>query len=195
MSREVPPPVRYGSGLKVDVGYENQKARYVFSEPDDDFIRLARSINEPWVFLKVCASPDEIKDYLSEKWEIQPQGYLMSCFHPMKFPEVRLQDDYQWEVERYPSTAVVKIVTRDGELASVGRVVLVDDMAVYDRISTEIGHRRKGLGTLLMKELEKTARSKGVVNNFLAATGEGRQLYQSFGWKVHSFYTSVVIPG
>lgn len=186
---------KYRSGFKVDVGQERQKERYVFSELNDDFIQLAGSIDEPWVFLKVCAAPNEVKGNIPPRWEIQPQGYMMSCLHPMEFPGTSLPNGYKLEFDNYNSTYVVRIVTLKGELASIGRVVLVDGMAIYDGISTESDHRKKGLASLLMKELEKIALSKNISKNFLVATEEGRLLYLSLGWEVYSFYTSVVIPG
>ncbi|SNR47776.1 GNAT family N-acetyltransferase [Flavobacterium sp. ov086] len=192
LSRELPLPVKYKSGLMVNVGYENQKSRYVFSELNDDFIQLSKSIDEPGVFLKICSSPDELKGILSTKWIIQPQGYMMFCFHQMDIPNSYLHDLYKLEFEKYNSTFVVRIVTKDGELASIGRLVLVDDLAVYDRISTETNHRRKGLATILMKELEKIALANGVRNNFLVATEEGKLFYQTLGWELYSIYTSVV---
>lgn len=195
LSRELPLPVKYKSGFKTEVGYEKQKRRYVFPEPNDDFIRLAESIDEPWVFLKVCASADSIKDLAPSKWTVQPQSYMMSCFHLMRPLDISLPDGYRLVFAHYNSTYVVSIVTQHGELASTGRVVLVDDLAIYDRISTESDHRRKGLGSFLMKELEKIALSKGVFLNFLVATEEGRGLYESLGWGVYSLYTSLVIAG
>jgi hypothetical protein len=192
LSRELPLPVKYKSGFMVDVGYENQKSRYVFSDPNDDFIQLSKSIDEPNVFLKVCASPDEIKDILPNEWTIQPQGYMMTCFDEMNIPNTNLQHKYKLEFEEYNSTSVVRIITTDGELASTGRVVLVDDLAIYDRISTEANHQRNGLATFLMKELEKIALKNGVCNNFLVATEEGKLLYQTLGWEVYSLYTSAV---
>lgn len=195
LSRGVPPPVKYQSGLKVDVGLEDQKARYVFPELNDDVFRLADAINEPWVFLKVCTGPENITNRISGKWTIQPQGYMMTCFHPMNALTTGLHEGYKLEFEHYHATTVVKIVTQAGEPAAIGRVVAVDDLAVYDRIITEEKHRRKGLARFLMKELEKIALSKGVSKNFLVATEEGKLLYQSLGWEVYSLYTSIVIPG
>jgi GNAT superfamily N-acetyltransferase len=193
LSRDLPLPIKYKSGFKVEVGDPKQKERYVFAELNEDFIQLTKLIDEPWVFLKVCASFDDFKDKISKKWEIQPQGYMMYCFHPMNFPNVTLHNDYRVEFDQYNSTFVVKIVTKNGELASMGRVVLVDDLAVYDRILTENNHRRKGLATFVMKELEKIALSKGISNNFLVATKEGKTLYESLGWELYSLYTSIVI--
>ena len=193
LSRELPLPVTYKSGFKVDVGFENQKIRYVFSEPNRDFFQLSGEINEPYIFLKFCGTPSEIKDKISEKWKIQPQGYMMFCFHPMKNIENKLNENYSLSFENYNSTFVVKILAKNGEIASQGRVVLVDDIAVYDRIVTNNSYKRKGLASILMKELEKIALSKQVYQNFLVATEEGKHLYESLGWKLYSLYTSIVI--
>ena len=52
VSRGVSLSVRYKSGFKVDVGWEEQKCRFVFPVLNEDLIHLAESIEEPWVFLK-----------------------------------------------------------------------------------------------------------------------------------------------
>lgn len=194
LSRELPSPSKYKSGFKVDVGYETQKARYVFPELNEDFFQLTKSIDEPWIYLKVCACSEELKSLLLEKWVIKPQGYMMSCLQPMNIPDVSLHKEYKLEYDSYNSTFVIRIITEKGELASIGRVVIVDDLAVYDRISTEDNHKRKGLATFLMKELEKIALSKGILNHFLVATEQGKLLYESLGWELYSLYTSIVIP-
>ncbi|MCC9070639.1 GNAT family N-acetyltransferase [Flavobacterium sp. F-65] len=193
LSRELPLPIKYKSGYMIDVGYENQKKRYVFTEPNNDYIQLSKSIDEPWVYLKACTAPDKLKSMLSKKWVIEPQGYMMSCSTQMSFSNRNLSDDYKFEFDNYNSTFVIRIVTKNGELTSIGRVVLVDDLAIYDRISTEENHRRKGLGTILMKELEKIALANNVSNNFLVATEEGKSLYLSLGWEIYSLYSSAVI--
>lgn len=194
LSRELPLPVQYKSGLMVEVGYENQKRRYVFPQLNEDLIELSKHIDQPCIFIKVCASPDELKNSISKKWIIQPQGYMMSCFRQMDIRNRNLDGKYRLELEQYNSTYLVRIVTIDGQLASTGRVVLVDDLAIYDRISTEPHHKRMGLASFLMKELEKIALANDIYNNFLVATEEGRLFYQSLGWEIYSLYTSAVIP-
>lgn len=97
------------------------------------------------------------------------------------------------EFENYNSTFVIRILTENNEVASEGRVVIIDDLAIYDRIITNSNHKRKGLASFLMKELENIALSKGVFKNFLVATQEGKSLYESLGWELYCFYTSIVI--
>ncbi|MBK1896918.1 GNAT family N-acetyltransferase [Chryseobacterium paridis] len=195
LSRELPLPVPYKSGFTVDVNAPTQKKRYLFCEPNEDFIQLSESINEPLVFLKVSSAFETFKDKIPSRWEVQGDQYMMSCFHTMHFLDRELPEDYQLEYEQYNSTYVVNIVTKEmGEQAAIGRVAIVDDLAVYDQIITDPNHRRKGLGSFVMKELEKIALSKGAYNNFLVATPEGKSLYESLGWEVYCAYTSIVIP-
>ncbi|GEN72740.1 GNAT family N-acetyltransferase [Chryseobacterium lathyri] len=195
LSRKLPLPVRYKSGFKVEVGEEKQKIRYVFPEINDDFIELSKQIDEPWIYLKVCASPDEVNNRISEKWIIQPPGYMMFCSSPMNISRKSLSESYRLEYENYNSTTAVKIIDENGELACIGRIVLAGDMAVYDRIVTAENHQRNGLATFLMHELEKIAVSNGIHNNFLVATEQGKSLYETMGWELYSSYTSIVIPG
>jgi GNAT superfamily N-acetyltransferase len=193
LSRQLPLPAKYKSGFKVDVGYKRQRSRYVFPELNEDFVLLSREIKEPWIFLKVCASKIAVGELISNNWQLQPPGNMMYCFGAMKLQSRVLGNDYKLEIENYNSTYVVRIVTQSGALASIGRLVIVEDLAAYDRISTQPHHRRKGLATYLMRELEKIAVSKKVVNNFLVATNEGKLLYESLGWELYSLYTSMVI--
>lgn len=194
LSREVSFPVPYKSGFYVNVGDEKQKERFIFPELNDDFFQLADSITEPWIYLKASVSPDQITGKIPERWKLQPQGYMMTCFHPMKFPEMSLAEGYYLEFSEYNTTFVVTIVAENGEQASIGRVSLIDDVAVYDRIITEKEYQRKGLARFLLKELEKIALSKGFSKNILVATEEGKLLYETLGWKLYCLHTSIVIP-
>lgn len=196
LSRKLPAPLDFASGFKVNVGYEKQKTRYVFPELNEDFIRLAKGIQEPWIFLKVCALAADVKKSVPEKWKIQPQGYMMCCFKRMHIPDRSLHADYRLERDiDDPDVSVVRIYTQEDEPASIGRLVIIDDLAVYDRISTDEKHRRKGLATVVMKELEQIALAKGISKNFLVATEEGRVLYEALGWTLYSVYTSIVLHG
>jgi GNAT superfamily N-acetyltransferase len=194
VSRGLPPPSQFRSGFKVEVGYEKQKSRYVFPVLNEDFFELAKTVVEPWTFLKVCAPPDRLVNLLPARWVIQPQGYMMHCFRPMIKGDLSLSKEFEWELEENGPIYLLKIIDSQGALAACGRVVLIEDLAIYDRISTEPNYRRRGLASLLMYELERMALAKGVKQNFLVATDEGKELYTSLGWDLYSLYTSIVIP-
>lgn len=128
VSREVSLPVKYKSGFKVEVGWENQKTRYVFPALNEDLIHLAESIEEPWVFLKVCAACSELTEILPDRWVVQPQGYLMmSENNSDKFENRVLADGYSMETEiSDDGVYLIKIKDKNNELASSGRVACID---------------------------------------------------------------------
>ena len=195
LSRDLSLPARYRSGFRVDVGEEKQKIRYVFPELNDDFIQLAESVTEPWIYLKVCASPEQLKGLVPERWIVQPEGYMMNCRHPMIIPDHALPGNYSIEIQCItPEYFIVRILCNNTEQAAIGRLIIVDHVAVYDRVVTEEKHQRKGLATIVLAKLEGIALSKGVSNNFLVATQQGKLLYESLGWKLCSSYSSIVIP-
>src|SRR3546814_148583 len=78
-ARETAPPVPDHGGFRVDVGWPQQKARYVFAALSPAIGELARAINEPWIFLKACAPPDAMQAMLPSQWIIQRPGHMMTC--------------------------------------------------------------------------------------------------------------------
>ncbi|WP_294283097.1 GNAT family N-acetyltransferase [uncultured Chryseobacterium sp.] len=194
VSRDKPLPEAWKSGYRVLVGDEEQKVRYVFPQVNEDFISLAESIREPWIYLKVCAHPEEFSRLIPNRWKIQPQGYMMYGPEKMMVPEKPLPVGYSMEIfQQKPDVFVARINSGNKEEAAIGRLIIVDGLAIYDRIKTEKEHQRKGLATQIIKELHRMAALKGVSENFLVATGQGKLLYEFLGWKIHSFYTSIVI--
>ena len=155
ISRNLPLPTYYKSGYKVDVGYINQKQRYVFPEINEDFFQLSNEINDSWIYLKFCGSPQDVENKISAKWKIQPQGYMMYCFEPMKVVNFDLSDNYKLIIKHSKSVYISQIVTDDGSIACEGRLIIVDDLAIYDRILTHDNHKRKRLASILIGELEK----------------------------------------
>lgn len=196
LSRRLPLPVPYKSGFKVTVGYADQQERYVFPAFNADVRALATDISDPHIFLKICNAPTDLGMLLPARWTIQPQAYMMSCEGKQQEARIQLPEGYTWETEVYPGTHKLDIICRNTrEVAASGRVVQVEDMAIFDRISTTAGHRRKGLATQLMLALQQIALKQGICRHILVATAEGRLLYESMDWRVYCPYTSVVIPG
>ncbi|WP_294279977.1 GNAT family N-acetyltransferase [uncultured Chryseobacterium sp.] len=194
LSRDLPMPQRYASGYRVNVGEPKQKVRYVFPELNNDFFSLARTVDESWIFLKVCAPYEEFRQLIPTHWIVQPQGYMMYCNSRMNFGNNAMPDGYSIDIQRLsPEKCTVRIIYENKE-AAIGRLIIIDGIAFYDRIVTEEKHRRKGLAKKIMAVLEDIALSEGIQHNFLVATEQGRLLYESLGWTLYSVYTSVVIP-
>lgn len=196
LSRETPPPVPHADGWRVDVGWPQQQVRYVFSRCSKALQALADNIVEPWIFLKVCAAPDVMQMLLPPRWIIQPLGFMMTYVAQGREQDVSLSNAYTLDLTEAPAVTIAKVLTADGEIASAGRVVFVDnDFAIYDRIGTHDDHRRRGLASVVMNRLQSVALARGNTRGVLVATADGRALYETLGWRLHSLYTTAVIPG
>lgn len=193
LARQVSTPVAEGDGYKIHVGWPDQWVRYVFPTLSGSYLHIANTVTEPNIYLKVCAPPDDVRKLLPARWVIQPVGYFMVCGQPMINDGVVLHGGYTLEVFKDRPVPVVQIVTGNGELAAIGRVVFADDYAIYDRIETRPAHRRKGLASMVMYALQEMASGKGITKGLLVATAEGRMLYEKLGWQLCSLYTTAVI--
>lgn len=83
-----------------------------------------------------------------------------------------------------PGVLRVRVGAPDGTLAASGQAGLTGDGAVVaDRILTEPGHRRQGLGSAVMGRLAAAAVAQGASDGLLVASPEGRALYVTLGWE------------
>jgi predicted GNAT family acetyltransferase len=67
------------------------------------------------------------------------------------------------------------------------------ESGTFDQIVTHESHRRRRLGSTIMKLLTGEAVARGKTQGVLVATEDGLGLYRSIGWTVHSPFTSAVI--
>jgi GNAT superfamily N-acetyltransferase len=179
----------------VDIGWPQQRVRYVFSRSSKALQSLAETIVDPWIFLKVCAAPEVMQMLLPPLWIIQPLGFMMICTAQDRKQDVSLSNAYTLNLTEAPTVTVAKVLTANGEIASIGRVVFGDDFAIYDRIETHNDHRRRGLASTVMNRLQSAALVRGNTRGVLVATADGRALYKTLGWRLHSLYATAVIPG
>ena len=92
----------------------------------------------------------------------------------------------------------------EGLFAARGQVAVVRsavdgevrEAAVVDQIETCPGHRRRGLGRLVMGLLADAALDAGATTGVLGATDDGRALYAALGWHSHGPLSGAVFdPG
>jgi GNAT superfamily N-acetyltransferase len=198
LTREVDPPVAHADGFHIAVGLPRQAARYVFPHPSAAIADLGSSIAHPWVYIKACATSEQLRALLPDRWRIEELHYLMTCeAHP--FPGVGdVPTGYAMEVDDAMAATGrghVRVVAPDGAPAASGHVALGARLAIYDRIVTEPAHQRRGLGRAVMHALQALARAHGRHEGVLVATDQGRALYESLGWRLRSPWAGAVIPG
>jgi GNAT superfamily N-acetyltransferase len=98
-------------------------------------------------------------------------------------PALQLNDRYALHTE-LESDLIVCRATVHGGVVSSGRMAVVGEDAVADRIETDPQHRRRGLGSAVMASLVETAAAQGAKRGILIASIDGLRLYRSLGWKV-----------
>lgn len=198
ISRQVPAPIAHADGYRVEVQLPRHARRYVFTGPSPTLARLGHTITEPWVFLKACATADALRALLPANWQMEADGFLMSCGE-QPFPGSRpLPPGYTLVVtDDGASTDLISVQVQapDGSPAAAGHAALGEQRATYDRIITEPAHQRLGLGRAVMAALQARAHARGRHAGVLVATPEGRRLYESLGWHLRAPWATAVIPG
>ena len=72
---------------------------------------------------------------------------------------------------------------RSGEtIAASGRLFVVGNTAVFDKIVTDPAFQRRGLGSFIMRALAAQAFGHDVLNGLLLASTDGQKLYSHLGW-------------
>lgn len=90
-------------------------------------------------------------------------------------------DDFKLEHIREANCRRVSVTVNGKEVAS-GSVAKEDGHAVFDRIVTDPGFRRRGLGSFVMRALTADILEEDVETGLLMASESGRHLYQYLGW-------------
>lgn len=88
-----------------------------------------------------------------------------------------------YSTEREDADGWTLFTVRQGDhLAARGRLAVVDNYAILDRIYTNPDFRRQGLGTFVTRALTAIALEQDVEEGLLVATGDGQELYEFLGW-------------
>jgi GNAT superfamily N-acetyltransferase len=185
VSRGTAAPAVTPWGLRVEVGAANQLRRHVLLDPHEQGVReLAATVDEPLTWIKSHVEPEVLARWLPEGWTEDDPGWLMAI--DVAPAAVTPPDGYTLTSESKDGVTYVRILTSEGSLAARGQYGYAGDYGTVDQISTEPAHRRRGLGSVVMKALANAADELGASTSVLGATVEGRALYESLGWKVHA---------
>ena len=163
-TREVDPPVAHADGFHIAVGAPRQAARYVFAGPSRAIADLGATLTQPWVFIKACATSQQLRALLPAHWRIEDLHYMMTCDARTFAGSGRLPAGYALEVDDAAAAtgrAHVRVTAPDGTPAAAGHIALGPRLAIYDRIVTEPAHQRRGLGRAVMHALQALARAHG----------------------------------
>ena len=190
VARGIALPIPDRGGFRVDTNSDAELVRWVFPKMEAGLVKLAASITKPRCFLKLCATPDELRAALPDRWQLHAPNYFMRA--TMEPDARRLAAGYRIQVDRVDTVLQAQIFSEVGALAASGYAAETHGVFIYDRIVTEPEHRRRGLGHVLMKTLH-AARQRLDTPELLVATEDGRALYSTLGWETISPYSTASI--
>lgn len=85
----------------------------------------------------------------------------------------------RWDVADHRARYVVEVGDR---VASEGTIGILGPDATFDAVETTRTFQRRGLGRHVMATLTAYALERGAARGVLAASAQGRLLYESLGW-------------
>ncbi|MGI5170010.1 GNAT family N-acetyltransferase [Spirillospora sp. CA-253888] len=191
VSRATSAPVAVPGGYRIDVGLPGHLTRYVLPRFEPAAVaRLAARDAAPGTWLKICADPREVADALPPNWRVQDPEYLMTV--PLRPGEVGAPNGYTLHLAEAEDVITAEIRDDTGRPAAAGRMARTGAYTVADQVRTDPAHRRRGLGSLVMKALGAHAAAAGARTGVLVATADGCALYRTLGWDLLSPVTAAV---
>ncbi|MFD8549393.1 GNAT family N-acetyltransferase [Streptomyces sp. NPDC059649] len=186
VSRQTSPPVKKPWGFYIEVADNpNEAGRHVLPEPEETLVRsAAASVSIPRTWMKMPAEPVEIESWLPQGWEMAEIGHLMAVDLMATSPVA--PQGYTATVETDGAVTYVRVLDTAGAQAAKGQMAALGEAVVVDRVVTEESHRRRGLGSFVMRTLADRALEESAVLGVLGATDDGRALYETLGWKRHA---------
>ncbi|GAA4022213.1 hypothetical protein GCM10022247_53020 [Allokutzneria multivorans] len=179
LTRGTSAPVAEPDGYRIDVGRPGHLVRYVLPSASTVDFRSA-SLTAPGTWLKICGHPA-----LGPQWTVEAPEYLMG---KELSASSRVAPPAGYVVSRSPLG--VEVRASDGSVAASGLFAVWGSASTVDQVVTDPAHRRRGLGSVVMSELDVLAAEGGAVRSVLVATEDGLGLYRRLGWAVISPVTA-----
>lgn len=102
----------------------------------------------------------------------------------------QLRTSVGWSVHRWalldamrPPNARIYVAEEDGEMVAVGSGIAYGALGVIGNMVVAAGHRRRGVGSRILESVLAFLEARGCVSLELYATGDGRPLYQRYGFE------------
>ncbi|TYB60723.1 GNAT family N-acetyltransferase [Nonomuraea sp. PA05] len=176
----------------MDVGLPGHVARHIVAAPTPDTLRrLIGTITAPGTWLKLCAPAEAVAPLLASPWAVQDPEFMMTA--TLTRGTVQPPPGYHLAVTTRAGVTAARLLTDAGEVAARGQFAVAGRTAVVDQVETAAGHRRRGLGTVVMRTIAATAASMGARTGVLVATAQGQALYSTLGWTLHTPVTAAVL--
>lgn len=163
-----------------------RETELICHDPDDAaFLALLPHIaGDPRAMLTVVGRELDAYDRLELPSDVRLDRHDENLMTTDFVPAVQIAIDPTfstgWDHDQHVTTYWV---ARDGRMAAEGSVGVLHDHATFDAVETTPRFRRRGLGRHVMASLTNHSLEAGARQGILAASHEGRMLYESIGWQ------------
>jgi ribosomal protein S18 acetylase RimI-like enzyme len=179
--------------LIIRAGDQGRAMEYVVLDSDDKPDRvvraaeLARSAGRgpEAVYLTLATSDREerVRQLEDLGLEVDRELDWLMTIQLWEQPALTLHERYTLMSE-LDSDVIITRATLHGAVVSSGRMAVIGEDAVADRLETDPAHRRRGLGSAVMAAMVEAAMAQGARRGILIASADGLRLYRRLGWKV-----------
>lgn len=104
---------------------------------------------------------------------------MATTFVPIAAPALDPEFTERWDVDDHRARYVLEAGDR---VAAEGTIGMLGEDATFDAVETTPAFQRRGLGRQVMATLTTYALDSGARRGVLAASAQGRLLYESLGW-------------
>ncbi len=177
-----------------------QRERELFALEDDAGVvrQLADEVvrAEKPVWLTVTThQPDEAAAVLEQAGlDLFAERKLLMSISLADHPSAAASPEYRLELSGKGALEYARVLDSRGEVAARGMMAIVGDDAVMHDIHTDPGHRRRGLGSVVMGMLSRRALQRGARTGLLMATTDGAYLYGKLGWSTEATMLTATTP-
>jgi GNAT superfamily N-acetyltransferase len=194
ISRAAPAPAAVPGGWRVDVGLHAHRVRYVLHDPDEQTLTwLGRHQNGPGTWIKIAGDPTRLRAALPPEWKHADTGYLMTTTY-QSASDTTPPSPYTARLQTSGDVVTAVILDPERQVAASGKLTTADMFGIVDQVETTPAHRRRGLGSVVMRMLASHAVRLGADTGVLVATDDGHRLYRALGWTVRTPIAAAYIP-
>lgn len=170
----------------VQVGSATRETELICTDPGpDEFLSLLHHIEgRPRAMLTVIGADLRPYDAMPLPRTVHVDRHdetlMTTIFEPIIAPLPPGDFTARWDVQDNTVTYAVESGER---VAAAGSMGVLGAHATFDAVETTPVFQRRGLGRHVMSALTDHAREAGAEHGILAASAQGRVLYESLGWR------------
>lgn len=169
----------------VRVGSRTRETELICVDPGPAaFAHLLRHVaGDPRAMLTVIADDaapyDEVPLPAGVRVDRDDEILMVTDFVPVPASPIDGRFSPRWDTIEHLATYALEC---DGRIAAEGTIGIHGADATFDAVETLPEFQRLGLGRHVMTALTAYALERGAHHGVLAATSQGRRLYQALGW-------------